>query len=253
MEGKVLEQATAHAVAEFPRESCGLVVRTEDGDVYVPCTNVATTPSEHFVMGRDDVQRAEALGEVVELVHSHPGHPARPSEGDLASCEATELRWTILRTDRDEETGLVAVTDVHSWEPNGWSPPLVGRAFHYGVLDCWRLARDWYREEMGVEIPDVEHGPDGWWNDKASSFSPYEDVANYERCGLFRVDNGPLQKGDLIVMQVRSRAGKPNHVGVLVDDQRCIMLHHLYGSLSDRVVYGGAWLEMTRFILRRKP
>ena len=128
MDGKVLEQATAHAVAEFPRESCGLVVRTDGGDVYVPCSNVATTPSEHFVMGRDDVARAEALGEVVELVHSHPGHPARPSEGDLASCEATGLRWTILRTDRDESTGLVAVTEAHSWEPNGWSPPLVGRA-----------------------------------------------------------------------------------------------------------------------------
>jgi hypothetical protein len=30
------------------------------------------------------------------------------------------------------------------------------------------------------------------------------------------------------------------------------MLHHLYGRLSERVVYGGHWQEITRAVLRHK-
>lgn len=252
MELSTLEAAKAHAIAEFPKESCGLIVRAEDGEVYVPCRNTAETPNAHFTLPPEDYMAAEDLGEVTGLVHSHPGSAVEPSEGDRASCEASGLEWFILRTDRDEDTGDVGVTDTYSWKPTGWRAPLIGRSFHYGVLDCWALARDWYREELGVELADVDHGPDGWWNDLETDFSPYESQANYDKAGLVRVDGGPLQRGDLIIMQIRSRAGKPNHVGILIDDQRCIMLHHLYNALSDRVLYGGYWRDTTRFVLRRK-
>lgn len=247
--------AQAHAIAEFPRESCGLIVRTVEGeDVYYPCRNTAVSASEHFVLMPEDWVAAEELGEVVTLVHSHPGHPARPSEGDLASCEATGIEWVILRVDRLEDSGAIEVTEIHSWRPNGWQAPLVGRSFHYGVLDCWAVVRDWYREEMGIDMSHVplDRGVDGWWRDLNSTFSPYESAENMERLGFERVDGLPSKKGDVIVMQVRSPSGKPNHVGVLIDDQRVIMLHHLYDALSERTVYGGYWQETTRFVLRRK-
>jgi hypothetical protein len=32
-----------------------------------------------------------------------------------------------------------------------------------------------------------------------------------------------------------------------------MMLHHLYGRLSNRVPYGGYWMERTMKILRYKP
>ncbi len=252
---RALAEACAHAVVEFPRESCGLIVQGLDGsEWYHPCRNAAVTPSEHFVLPPEDWDAAEQTGDVIAVVHSHPGHPARPSEGDLASCEATEIEWIIIRTDRDEVSGQITATETHSWRPSGWRAPLLGRSFHYGVLDCWALARDWYQEEMGIDLSKVplDRGVDGWWNDPASTFSPYEDPENMAKLGFVRIDGPPSRRGDLIVMQVRSRAGKPNHVGVLVDDQRGIMLHHLYNALSERTVYGGYWQETTRFVLRRK-
>lgn len=247
--------AERHAIFEFPRESCGILfMSNKDGqEHYHPCRNIAPTPNQHFAIAPEDYEKARAGGEIVGFVHSHPGYPPIPSEGDLTSCELTETAWHIVRVDLNEVTDRIEATGWHSWKPNGYRAPLVGRSFHYGVQDCFALARDWYLEELGVVLPDVLHGPDEWWQDKNSTFSPYEDSSNHEKVGLIRLD-GPvnLQVGDLVVMQIRSRTGKPNHVGIITDSQRCIMLHHLHGALSERTIYGGYWREATRFVLRRK-
>lgn len=247
---KVFAEAAAHGIAEYPRESCGYIVDAH-GLKYFPCQNLATTANQQFKIGGKDYMAASKLGKIVGVVHSHPDGAARPSEGDLAACEASRLPWHILAVHRGD-SGDLAVVDRYSWQPSGYRAPLVGRSFFYGVLDCWALARDWYLEELGIELADVDHGPDGWWQTD-SDFSPYEDEANYEKAGLVRLPKGtPLQLGDLLVMQLQSKSGKPNHVAVLIDPDRSIILHHLYGSLSDRTVYGGFWQEATRFILRHK-
>jgi len=74
--------AIAHALAEYPRESCGLVVVVKGRERYWPCRNVATTPSDHFVMNEKDYAAADDAGEVTMLVHSHPDAHAQPSEAD---------------------------------------------------------------------------------------------------------------------------------------------------------------------------
>jgi proteasome lid subunit RPN8/RPN11 len=248
---KVLADAGAHACAEFPRESCGLVVRVGSRQEYRPCRNIAPTPSAHFVIHPLDHDAAERRGKLVAVVHSHPGYPARPSEGDRAACEATQLYWWVLRVDKANGEPPV-VTETQSFGPTGWQAPLIGRSFHYGTLDCWGLARDWYARDMGLTMPNFDRGVDGWWNDTdpKNTFSPYENEAYMEAAGLYRVP-GPPQRGDLIVMQIQSKSEKPNHVGVLIDDHGT-MLHHLYNALSERIPYGGYWYENTRFILRPK-
>lgn len=52
----------------------------------------------------------------------------------------------------------------------------------------------------------------------------------------------------MIVMQVQ--AAEPNHAAIYLGDG--LMLHHLYGRLSERAVYGGYWQERTIFTLRHK-
>ncbi|VDZ64752.1 NlpC/P60 family [Serratia odorifera] len=49
-------------------------------------------------------------------------------------------------------------------------------------------------------------------------------------------------------MQVR--ADEPNHAAVYLGDG--IMIHHMYGQLSQRVPYGGYWLARTIVTLRYK-
>lgn len=234
-----LADAQRHARAEYPRESCGLVVIAAGRERYVPCRNVASTPSEHFVIAKEDAFAADELGEVVALVHSHPDMPARPSEADRVQCEASELRWVIISV-MPGETGPV-VSDTFEWEPNGYEAPLVGRSFSHGTLDCWSLCRDWYRLERGIELPDPPRA-DNWWDDGESDL--YSDVAMVA-AGFTKL-SGPEQMaaGDVILMQIRSRNLVPNHAGIYLGDGH--MLHHLYGRLSSRDPFGGYWLHNTR-------
>lgn len=239
MKPETLDHATQHALAEYPREACGLVVVARGRECYVPCTNKATTASEHFVIGPMDYARADALGEVVVLVHSHPDVPARPSEADRVSCEASGLRWVILSImpgkDGPEFAGTAELA------PSGYEAPLVGRSFAHGVLDCWALCRDWYRLEWGVTLPSPPRADD-WWNDGHSDL--YGDAAMRD-AGFHRLpESESLALGDLILMQIRSRNLVPNHAGIYLGDG--LMLHHLHGRLSSRDVFGGYWREFAR-------
>lgn len=62
----------------------------------------------------------------------------------------------------------------------------------------------------------------------------------------FREFDGPPKTGDMVIMQVQ--ADKWNHAGILLEGN--ILLHHLYEHLSQRVPYGGYWMERTMKIVR---
>ncbi|MCC8390657.1 C40 family peptidase, partial [Photorhabdus laumondii] len=53
-------------------------------------------------------------------------------------------------------------------------------------------------------------------------------------------------QGDMVIMQVSAQVA--NHAGILLSDN--MLLHHMYGQLSQRVPYGGYWKERTIKILR---
>lgn len=80
----------AHAAREYPYECCGLLIGTPDGTVReihaVP--NIETSRRrDRYTMDplvyRQVEQRADAHGwRILAVYHSHPDHPARPSETD---------------------------------------------------------------------------------------------------------------------------------------------------------------------------
>jgi proteasome lid subunit RPN8/RPN11 len=88
------EAIAAHARAGYPHEVCGVLVGSAGGDGIVrvarvvPVTNRETErPAVRYQIAPEDliaVQRA-ARGDGLDIVgyfHSHPDHPARPSETD---------------------------------------------------------------------------------------------------------------------------------------------------------------------------
>jgi cell wall-associated NlpC family hydrolase len=106
--------------------------------------------------------------------------------------------------------------------------PLERRRFIWHVFHCWALARDWYRLEWGVTLPNFACDPD--FVDTGHSIF----LDNFERAGLRnlgKVDMSCLQVGDMLVGHVRG--GFPNHCGIYVggDD----FLHHPPGAPSGTV------------------
>lgn len=234
-----------HAVADYPHECCGLLIREGRRRVYVPCRNTASTPSEHFRLAPEDYAAAEERGEILAVVHSHPDCPATPSEADRVACEASGLPWHIVEV-RTGDDGQVRTGEWASCTPNGYQAPLIGRAFAHGVHDCLSIILDYYRRELGIELGDYQR-EDGWW-DKGGNL--YLD--NLPAAGFVQVSQ--LQQGDIVLMQIRSPV--PNHAAIYLADGVLhsepehypapgSILHHLYGRDSKRDTYGGYWGEVT--------
>ncbi len=93
----LLEQIDEHALAEYPDECCGLLLgRSTDGGNEVvrlhPVDNQRQDAAHHrYLIAPEDYLRAERqafqLGiDLVGVYHSHPDHPAFPSETDLVQA-----------------------------------------------------------------------------------------------------------------------------------------------------------------------
>lgn len=232
MKDKTRQKALEHAKSEFPREMCGLVVLRKGRESYFPCRNDAQS-SEHFILNPEDYAAAEDKGEITAIIHSHPNASANPSEADRVSCEASGVVWHIVGLPSEVWKDVV---------PCGYKAPMVGREFHYGVTDCFTLVQDWYRDELGIQLDRVP-SVDGWWKKNENFY-----VEKFDDTGLFEKVTGDLQRGDVILMNIGSDVA--NHTALYLGDG--VMLHHLYGRLSTREIYGGYYVKHTVTTLRLK-
>jgi len=222
--------AIEHAIEAFPHEACGLLIIRKGREAYVRCRNIAVG-TDQFVIHPEDYAAADTEGEIVAVVHSHPGLPPEPSQADRVACEASGLPWYIV--------GIPSQTWARI-EPSGYVAPLVGREWSHGVLDCYALVRDWFDRERGVSLPDFVRF-DEWWKRGENLY-----LENFAAAGFYVIDPAALQAGDCFLMQVASPV--PNHAAVYLGDD--MILHHLQGRLSSRDVYGGYWQKNTTHILR---
>ena len=240
-----------HAIAEFPKEAAGFVVITTDGEKYIPANNLSDTPNDSVIVCPKSQAKAYKAGDVVAFFHSHPNHPAEPSQADLVACERMGKPWYILPL--NNHNGGLEVGELITVIPSGYKAPLIGRAFNHGVLDCYTLIQDYYARELSIELPDF-HRDDEWWK-KGGNL--YEE--NFTSAGFAKVTD--LKPHDVVLMQYYSPV--TNHAGVFIGDNQLkseslgfkipdSMIHHASNRLSERVVYGGYWADITRMILRHE-
>lgn len=214
----------AHAQADAPRESCGLIIRNEQGEQYLPCRNQSPDPEHHFTVGFDDFIRAGEQGEVVAVVHSHPGGQPYLSSADRTMQINSGLPWLLVCDEK-----------IHRYEP---VPPLLGRQFVHGVTDCYSLFRDAYHL-TGINLPDFERHDD-WWRHGEELY-----LDNMESNGFVRVKKD-IQPGDVILFCYAS--SRANHAAVYLGAQT--ILHHIPNQLSKREAYNPQWQRMTHSIWR---
>jgi len=242
MDARTLDAFKAHAIAEYPRECCGVGIVFKGRELYVACENVSPDGAQ-FTMSCDDFTAASDKGEVVAICHSHPNMPPQPSQADLVECEAAgAYEWHIINVQADAD-GNVFCGDMHSFKPTGYEAPLVGRHFFHGTLDCYTLVRDYYKREHGIEIPDFPR-EDSWWNKGQNLYRE-----NFIKAGFRELKEGEeVRPGDAFLMTMQSTV--ENHAAIYIGDN--MILHHYWGRLSSRDPYLGYWRENTTVTLRHR-
>ena len=222
---KVSKQlALDYAKSQLPNEACGVVAVVKGRERFFPCRNISYSPKETFVLDPDDYAKAEDIGEIIQIFHSHPTTSAIASEADRVACEKTALSWIICNPVNET---------WYEFEPSGFKAPLIGREWVWAVADCWTLARDWYQENQ-IFLRDWERplSPQDFEQDPL--FDRY-----WKETGFFQItDEHDIKRGDAFLMQIEGRG--LNHVGVYMGDQT--VLHHIRGRLSSCDMYG-EWLQ----------
>jgi proteasome lid subunit RPN8/RPN11 len=138
----VLERIRQHGTDAYPEEGCGFLLGTvtDDGtnrvtDIRRATNRQAERRTRRYQLTAEDYRAADEAAreqglDVVGVYHSHPDHPARPSETDLE--EATFPGYTYV------------IVSVHDGAPKD--------------LTAWTLAPDrseFQREDVAVPAPDA--------------------------------------------------------------------------------------------------
>lgn len=195
MRKHILTAIQKHAAQEYPKECCGLIIQNGRKQRYIPCSNTADKPEEHFRIPPEEYVVAADEGDIQFIVHSHPDATSRPSVLDSAQCEATGLPWIIISWPEGDVRTLVPTGDT----------PIKDRPFVHGIWDCYALVRDWYKQERGIDLPDFERS-DEWWTRGENLY-----MRHYAEAGFYS-HSGPLEVGDVILMQYK--ADETNHAGI---------------------------------------
>lgn len=229
------EKALAHAKEDDPKESVGLVHIVKGRERYFRCNNKATNPDEHFVLDPKDYLKCEQQGQIIAVIHSHPKTNPEPSEADRVACEKSRLPWFVV----NPRTG--------KWgqcEPTGFELPYVGRQWAHGIVDCFTLARDFYKREFGIQFFDYDR-QDDWWLKGETLY-----LDNFAKEGMKEIDVNELRYGDALLMNIESPT--PNHAAIYLGEN--LILHHVQNRLSSRDIYkwGGYYHKMTAKALRHE-
>jgi len=221
------DAALFHAKDQDPKESCGLLLNIKGKEKYYPCNNLSMTQHQCFIIDPIDYVKADNLGEIIAIVHSHPTTPPTPSQADRISCEHSNLPWYIVNPKTEQWADL---------KPEGYKAELCGRPWVWGITDCWSLVRDWYKEEKNIELVDYER-----------SMTPEEFLENplfekYAKNTGFRelANDEALKKGDVLLMSILHPT--LNHVAIFLGD---MVLHHLADRLSCKEPYSEWLLKCT--------
>ncbi len=213
--GAIIEAAQAHAMREYPNEAIGLIA----GGRYLPQENISRAPLKSFALP------AEAWvkhGPIQGVLHSHPQGNDYPSAADMESQMATAVPWGIIVCDAERAAEPVWFGDQVA------QPPLTGpeRYFRHGVTDCYALIRAYYKQALGIAIPDFARDWE-WWNQQkegsAENQNLYEE--GFSSAGFQAIPAHEVRPGDVFLAAIRSKV--PCHGGVYLGGSGDMILHHL--------------------------
>ena len=214
---KIVAKAKEHAVAEFPKESIGIVV----GDRYIPCDNIHEEPEQNARLEKGVYEYYYPTGCLEAIIHSHIDFP-HCSLKDQEAQISTNVPWGIINMRHGNP--------VSHWF---WGDQLerqeyLGRPFHYGCYDCYGLIRDWFIKERNIFLPPAPRGWDFWFEGK----NLFEDYLfpRFKNGTWTRIsDWRDVEEGDMLLFKLNN-SPVWNHSALYIGNGQ--IMHHLEFKLS---------------------
>lgn len=209
-------------------EPCGVIHLKKGKAKFIPIPNVSEDPANTFQLDSKEFVRLQLTGEILFVVHGHIGD-STPSEHDIACCNAVNIPYLIFNR-LDYSYSVI--------RPEAYKT-LSGRAYEFGVQDCFEACRDWYIQHGIMVAPRLVDWEDDWWEDGN------DYLVNLHKAWPFEPATG-LRYGDLITFAIGSEI--ENHIGVYID--RDCFFHHAVDRLSCKENLYPFWGEHIKKVYR---
>lgn len=160
----------------------------------------------------------------------------QPTDEELAHLDFPVLRIAMPR-------GKFKIYYPKSWQEN---MPWEGRHWDEGSSDCYRLALDYYRKELGIEIREVTT-PKNYTLQMMTYAKTNLFMENFASSGMEQVLIP--EPGDAILFQSGlATFDGPDHVGIYLEGDK--LLHHYRNRLSTVQDYTNMWRQKAVMVLR---
>ena len=216
---EIINQAIAHAKAEYPKESVGCIV----GANYIKLENIHKQPETDFLVSDFELLKI-GIDNIQAVLHSHPVKENEepnlsPSIEDMRTQANFAIPFGIICCDNERHYPIVwfgGECDI---------APLEGRKYHWAVHDCYTLCRDYYMVEYGIKIP-AHISKWGWWNeDNVNDF--YVEMFQCHPEIFREIPFSEAKKGDAFLVcrgRKSMRERKPSHAMIYIGNE--LVLHH---------------------------
>lgn len=193
-----------HTLACFPEEMCGGLTK----DSFIPFTNISSDKEHSFSVS--SLELVQYIDSLIAIVHSHCRHVKHPvvfdtrtpSAADIKAQKKSNLPWLIVACE-----GITVTSPLEI--PRQSNNEYIGRPFIWFVNDCYSLVQDYYKYELGIELPNHKANVDFLDLDRNGNlFDSFITEYNFkESSSLVN-----LRNGDLVLLDYNGKIR--NHLGI---------------------------------------
>jgi|13_taG_2_1085334.scaffolds.fasta_scaffold05509_4 proteasome lid subunit RPN8/RPN11 len=220
IEENIKQKIKHHALAENPRECCGVVVSQQPQSLVFECRNVSDTPKKTFSLSPVDYLHASRKGKIKAIYHSHPNENKTFSNYDILNSQSHQLDYVLYNIPSDSFS-------FFDYKKN--KTFIYNKPFKTQTADCYSLVKEYY-QKLDINLLDEQNSrtnPD-WHTQNPNLIEKIFKLNTSKNKHLFhQVNTNELKKHDILSFELVEGKG-PIHVGVYLGDNT--FTHHPRGK-----------------------